>query len=280
MLKRKPLLFFTLIFAIVAIFAATEVMAQDLPLSCKGGNFDMTPAPGDFPRLAVGNECGGEAGWVWEYTVSAEDLKYLSAITKIFFYAPSYPPNNIRVIPNIDSTDVYERGQGAHSTTFGEGIYNGITWSIPNNSGANAPFNISFCTPSNTKGLISPAFATAKAIIGCEAAVTDDQGPLGGIMGPGPTPVLPNRDASSQTFTVSEGDQTCTIVAVQGSPPTVTAMGDCLLGGINGVKRLEEIQLDGKSLVTFPFNVWVKSHGSPGSFTYCYPNGYCVVFNF
>lgn len=276
MLKRKPVLFFTLVFAIVALFAATQVVAQQLPLTCSDGTFTMTPAPGDFPRFDAA-ECGGTHPWVWEYTISTEIAKTMSSLTKVHFAARSYPPQ----ILSVSAEHVSARGGGGVSTTHGDFVYDVITISVTPPAGGNTnQKSVSFCTDSQQTGMVSPSFDGAKFLRGCESVESDGQGPLGGIIGPGFAPVLPSREASSQTFTVTEGDLTCTIVSVQGSPPTVTATGDCELGGINGVKRLNDIVLDGNNLVTFPFNVWVKAHGSPGSFTYCYPNGYCVVFNF
>jgi len=282
--KRKSLILFTLVIAMVALFAATQVMAQQLPLTCSDGTFTMTPAPGDFPRFDDdGDECG-IPGWVWDYIVSAGSKKDMSAITKIFYYAPSQAPDNVGVI-NTPKVHVYERGEGALNTTYGQGIYNGITWDSTEFSGASDyQITISFCTQTQTKGIISAAFVGARFIRGCEASVEDDLGPVGGIVGPSVAPVLPSRDESLQTFTATEGEMTCTVtIDESGAEPIVTVTGGCTPPENNNnsfVKLLKEIQLDGKSLVTFPFNVWVKAHGSPGTFTYCYPSGYCVVFNF
>jgi hypothetical protein len=281
--KRKPLIFCTLLFTIVALLAATQVMAQSVPITCSDGTFTMTTDPGDFPSFEPGSPtspglCGEVDGYRWNYTVSVDNPKDMNALTKMHFYAPSYPPNKVKVI-QTSAVHIELRGEGALNSTFGEGIYNGISWSTTPYSGTATETQVSFCTETGTVGLISPAFVGSRFIRGCESEESDDQGPLGGIAGPGFAPVLPTTTSATTTWTVSEGDQTCTILAVTGSPPTVTVTGDCEPVG-DGYKRVEEIIIDGKSAVSVPLNQWIKTHGSPGTFTYCTSFGYCYVVTF
>ncbi|MFC1826761.1 hypothetical protein ACFLZQ_02380 [Thermodesulfobacteriota bacterium] len=188
--KMSAILISTVLVIMAAMVGVTEVMASGPPLECTDGIYSVIPYGEPFPRqydaLIDSIEC--ENGWVWEYEISAENSKAMSAITKTHVYIPSTPPNVITVPPNPDiDNPLIQRGDGAQSTgkMYGNGIFNGVTITTTPLSGVSSGKLISFCTDVNTFGTISIGFETSRTLTGCEATETDDQGPLGGIIGPG-----------------------------------------------------------------------------------------------
>lgn len=186
-MKRKVL---TIIMAmavlIIAAMLGTPIVsaADGPPTMCTDGMFTVTPAPGQFPRAAEGSECNGLNAWVWEYIVAAGE-KELQNFTKIHAYIPSLPPFSVEVI-DTPSVHVYDRGEGAQATsTFGNDIYNGNVITITPVAGASSnTLKFSFCTDISTVGTISISF-DLKNDTPCVAGEYDDNGPLGGIVGPG-----------------------------------------------------------------------------------------------
>ena len=183
--KVSTILMSTAVLIMIAMMGATGVMASGPPLECTDGTYSVTPYGEPFPRqydaLIDPIEC--ENGWVWEYEITAENPKAMSAITKTHVYIPSLPPN---VIDLLFPSDV-ARGDGAQSTgkMYGNGIYNGVVATTTPLSGVSSGKLISFCTDVNTYGTVSIGFETARTLTGCAAAESDTQGPLGGIIGPG-----------------------------------------------------------------------------------------------
>lgn len=186
--KISIILISTFVLIISAMMGSNGVLAVDqLPLECTGDNFTAFPIssiPGEFPRQAEAGECGVSNGWIWEYIVTAGE-KELNALTKIHVYVPSLPLQTIKV---FGAEHIFARGEGGVSTPFGEGIYNGIVISVTPVAGANdTSLEFSFCTDINTTGTISVLFDTGRNEIGCAASAydPDDQGLVGGIIGPG-----------------------------------------------------------------------------------------------
>ena len=181
----SAILISTVLIVIAAMVGVTGVMASSPPLECTDGTYSVTPYGEPFPRQYIVGidriEC--EDGWVWEYEITAENPKAMSAITKTHVYMPSLPPN---VIDLLFPSDV-ARGDGAQSTNkmYGNSIYNGVVATTTPLSGVSSGKLFSFCTDVNTYGTVSIGFETAKTLTGCAAAESDTQGPLGGIIGPG-----------------------------------------------------------------------------------------------
>ena len=184
--KMRTPLFFAMLIAMVALFAATGAMAQDRPTECvAGGKYTMTPSPDfEFPSYQSGlspdNLCGeGVAGWAWRYRVTPKNSKWLPKINKAYFYIPSSPPNIIEVCG-----DPY-RGEGGTSG-WGALNYNGIVVTTENISGGGDYIDYLFCTKEvTTYGVITAVIDTGEGELGCVAAEEDVQGPVGGIVGPG-----------------------------------------------------------------------------------------------
>ena len=170
----------------VMLFGATA-WAADRPSECTttDGVYTVTPYDGaHFPRTATNSDpVGCAGGWVWDYLITAENPKDMSAITKVQVYIPSLPPNTIEVLSPVGT----QRGTGpqAGNKIYGNGIYNGVVGTVTSLSGVSDGTLFSICTDVNSTGTISMAIETAKTLTGCEAAESDDQGPIGGIIGPG-----------------------------------------------------------------------------------------------
>ena len=184
--KVSTILMSTAVLIMIAMMGATGVLAADQPpLECTDGKFTILPiatSAGEFPRPAGESECGGSGGWVWDYIVTAGE-KELNALTKMHIYIPSLPPQTIEV---LGAEHVSLRGEGGVSTPFGKGNYNGIVVSLTPVAGASATtLEFNFCTDVNTTGTVSIIFDTARSETGCAALEIDDQGRLGGIIGPG-----------------------------------------------------------------------------------------------
>jgi hypothetical protein len=185
MSQKLPLtLWFTLVIAIVALFLATQVMAQTRPLECTStdGKLKLSPSPAAsaFPQPDDGTICGAPGNF-WLFRATANNPKFLAKINKIYFYIPSSPPNIIEVYY------ASEPGGGGISG-WGSGVYNGVVVTAQQYSGANDPYKeVGFCTSPDiaSYGLISAVFDTGTGgELGCEAI--DAAGTIiGGIIGPG-----------------------------------------------------------------------------------------------
>jgi hypothetical protein len=192
MTKKIPIiLLFTVVIAIVALFAATEVRAEERPLQCLADPYTITPATDvDFPYFSPGpGECGTQDCYVWTYIITGGDL---AKINKVHFFIPSFPPNVIEgEYLEGSANHIPLRGVGGLSTDFGELNYAGIVISVTPVSGAGGT-RIMIATKSvSTYGMIVPVVSTGKKQLGCVALDangdlwTDVQGPVGGIVGPG-----------------------------------------------------------------------------------------------
>jgi len=200
--KMSSVLTSTVFVIIAAMVGATGAMASGTPVQCTDGIFSITPYTpdgGPFPRqydpaidYPALEDCSG--GWIWEYEITADNPKDMSAITKTHVYIPTLPPNVIELL----YPSGIERGDGATSTgkMYGNGIYNGVVASITPLSGVSEGKVLSFCTDVNTYGTISIGIETSRTLTGCEALERDSQGPLGGIIGPG---YLPSQYAALET---------------------------------------------------------------------------------
>ena len=183
--KMSAILISTVLVIMAAMVGVTGVMASGPPLECTDDTYSVTPYGEPFPRQYDEDfdpdEC--ENGWVWEYEITAENPKAMSAITKTHVYIPSLPPN---VIDLLFPADV-ARGDGNTKSgkMYGNGIYNGVVATTTPLSGVSPSKVISICTDVNTYGTVSIGFETARTLTGCAAAESDTQGPLGGIIGPG-----------------------------------------------------------------------------------------------
>ena len=290
--KTITTLFLMLMVVIFLLFTVTASMAVERPQKCVAGPYTVIPNPGiaAFPLFQDGTSgnvrCGeGTPGYLWSYRLDCATDRDCSKITEGVFWLPSIPGFIINVVGGPESDlKWFFRGKGDPSTTIGDGVTNGITITTSSTAGNNDPFEIfEFCTDVSTTSVVSFGVNTGKGFESCLAVDDlgqiwgDDQGPVGGIIGPGLDPLLPARQTSTATFTVSEGDLTCNISVDEGPPVIATTTGDC---SAPIIKRLENMTLNNKKIESFPSNVWVKSHGSPGTFTYCYPSGNCVEFNF
>jgi len=196
MSKKIPItLFLTVVIAIVALFAATAVMAQERPVICQDlqAKYTITPHPDyEFPYQvsADEDECGGKAGWVWRYRVEVDNPRHLAKVNKGYFYIPSSPPNIIEV------WDAGYRGEPGTSGVLGLN-YNGIVVTTENISGSSTTLDWVFCAKEKTKyGVITLVLDTGSGELPCLAkkwdAETetlldwkDGQGFVGGIVGPG-----------------------------------------------------------------------------------------------
>lgn len=195
-MKRKVLttLMAMAVLVVVAMLGATIVSAADgSPTECTDGTFTVTPASNEIPRPAVGTECQGKNAYVWEYKITSDDAKAMSALTKLDIYIQSLPPFSVEVYPG-EAQHISSRGAGAQATsTFAQGIYNGYVLSLTPLSGNTYERHFSFCTDVGTTGVISIAF-DQRSDTYCEATTPPDgQGALGGIIGPGfgaPSPIL------------------------------------------------------------------------------------------
>ena len=210
---------------VVGIFGVTGAMASGPPLACDDGTYFInpyTPDDGPFPRPYDSDiddregrlSCAG--GWVWEYIITSPDPKAMSNVTKTHIYIPSTPPNIIELLYPAG----VERGDGATSTgkMYGNGIYNGVVASITPLSGVSGGEIISFCTDVNSYGTISIGVETSRTLKGCEAAETDAQGPIGGIIGPG---FLPSPYAVFETDkTIQLGSDPIAKVCAKKHPST------------------------------------------------------------
>lgn len=207
---------FAAVIIIVGVYGVTGVMASGPPLTCNDGTYyanpyipeDGAPFPRPYDNAIDPSQCAG--GYVWEYIITSPDPKAMSAITKIHVYIPSTPPNTIELLDPIG----VERGDGAQSTgkMYGNGIYNGVVASVTPLSGVSVGKLISFCTDVNSYGTVSIGFETSRTLTGCEAAETDSQGPIGGIIGPG---FLPSPQAVWETTKILQmgSDPTATVCA-------------------------------------------------------------------
>lgn len=192
MTKKIPIiLLFTLVIAVFALFAATEVRAEERPLQCLADPYTITPATDvDFPYFSPGpGKCGTQDCYVWTYIITGGDL---AKINKVHFFIPSFPPNVIEG-ENLEewADHIALRGVGGVSTDFGELNYAGIVVSVTPVSGA-SDTRVKIATKSvSTYGMIVPVVSTGKKQLGCVALHADGspwndvQGPVGGIVGPG-----------------------------------------------------------------------------------------------
>jgi hypothetical protein len=168
------------------------------------------------------------------------------------------------VIDN-ELVNVYGRGEGALNTTFGEGITNGITWAATSWAGTGATITVTFCTGSNFVGLVSPAFSLSRSILGCESEMN---GVPTGIKGPAVTPLIPVSAGFSETWTLTEGDKTCTgTIVFDGVDSTVTVdSGPCSADDL----KISEVKFDGKYLDEnfIQQRTWIGAHSSPICYYY------------
>jgi hypothetical protein len=266
--KISITLLFIVVVAVVMLFGATQVMAQERPQECNAGAYTLRVATDvPFPNLVNGS-------YEWNYDIICQNERECSKINKLVGWLPSSPPFIINV---SGVSSVHVRGSGDPSTNVGEVITNGFAFTIADLSGQFDTRRMTFVTDVGSTGLLSIGFNTgSNKLTSCLSAESDGQGPLGGIIGPGFDAILPERSTSVQTFTITEGDVTCIVEIDEGPPLIITLVDDDGGACTADTELLEEMTLNGEDILSLPLNVWIKTHASPGTFRYCYPSGDCV----
>jgi len=229
MLKRKPLLFFVLLVAIVALFAATEVMAQslcsqgDCPDTCTAGPFTIEFAEG-FPIIipratTIGGikfTCDPEDDaegpckiWAWDFTAGNP-----TDVAHVVFNMPVCCTTQVEVVSGDPVVPhVYEPCSGGDNTLhfmrYACDNYTVLMTSQVKNSSQNR-----FWMATNVEavpGNMSMVFKKGNKKYPCisDDGATPDPNIIGGIIGPDcpPQQTVPTGAlATRKCIRVGEGD--------------------------------------------------------------------------
>jgi len=316
MLKRKPLIFYAAVIAIVALFAVTPAAASCTGFSpCDVSNLThfLTNGCGDFfnsidpPNITLANVCESQNKGDFPFD---ERLR----ITAIGLHAGHQlvVGPDLGGLPSVDlslfDTDAaacfwnwglwyeydFSRGLGFedkqleyHEFDLFSEDYVGNDFQVCKLWLDSNPIPL---PPPHTGSITLPR---GTWIIGYDNEYGDlDWNDIIIAAGSIIKAVAPTQVASKTDFTQTDEvtGKTCSI-SIEEEKLALCKEGDLcpaaitVTEGCSGVMKLLTsltfgVVGDERDVKGFFFRKWVGTHGSPGQFTYCYPSGYCVVFTF
>lgn len=296
MLKRKPLIFCAVVIAIVALFAATQAVAdngdpcapselgdgiccpseaQDFQCFEDAGYVvEISPCDGQFPCTVSGNS-------VFEYRITKKGSKTIKDVDLLLSVCT---PTLEIVEYSTPKWILFTNGEGDSQYKFGRGLTRDNTGRFGNYKAGSGTISLT---------ISGAALAEPKAM-GLMITADWRQWGLGEILAPTcPSTAVPQQNETSvRTFRQTDPvtGTTCELTVNEVLLPQCTVddgVFTCPHGTITvtdpcgySVVLTAQLTLGGKAISSIPVYEWFGTRSSPGEFTYCYPSGYCVVFTF
>jgi hypothetical protein len=140
MLKRKPLLFFTLVIAIVALFAVSAVKASDDPEFCNTTGKYLFTAQDPYPQYFTGTLTHSELGdlvcpvadcWLWYIKVTSSPAREINNLTQVSFrfQEPEVGQGSVQILDSNSSVNPVTPCSGA-SQDWLKGVCDGDQYTL------------------------------------------------------------------------------------------------------------------------------------------------------
>ena len=276
---------FTVAFTSIALFAATQVIAQDpYPTECDCGPQYTITTVSPYPNYqddgiytnAYGDtiECKDSSDnyipcFVWELDIQG-NKNAINNMTGVDFFipiVPGYPPHKI-VGGHIASVHDPCEGSGSHFNWM-EGICNGFTVEVNAQAANNTQKRAMIATLGGDSGVVGFSVTTSSEVNSC---VANDAGVLiGGIQGPGYAGLDPEPQIF--TYTRTADGHTCEMEVILEPDFAINVInGSCTVSGPFDASEIGLTTPDhpGAGSTIDMQEGWFSFHGSPAS--YCYYN--------